>query len=75
MDANKSTTWHNITSAAKYAGVTSPTVRMWMSDGMRHSRMGHRTVRIKQEWIDEYIENYEQTGVADTVNQMMRGAK
>lgn len=52
--------WLSIDQAAEYIAVSKPTIREWMTDGLRHARVGERIVRIKQEWVDEYIEAHEE---------------
>lgn len=64
--------WYSIKAAAKAAGVSHPTVKKWMADGLRHTRLGYRTVRIKQEWLDEYLERFEDTE-DDDIKKIMGG--
>ena len=58
-EAGSMTRWLNITNAAKYAGVTNETIRKWIAEGLRHSRKNSRMVRIKTDWVDEFLEGFE----------------
>ncbi len=50
--------WLRIKAAAKYSKISERTIRTWMKEGMRHSRIGH-TVLIRSDWIDEYLQEHE----------------
>ena len=52
------TGWSKIKSAAKYAGISERTMRNWLKDGLKHSRLPSGTVLIKYGWIDEYLEAF-----------------
>ena len=70
------TVWLNVAQAATYAGVTKPTIRLWMSKGLKYSRLGHRTVKISDRSIDEFIESFEETSeVSSAVNKIMGANK
>jgi hypothetical protein len=51
------------------------TIRSWLKDGLRHSRLRSGTILIKIEWIDEYLELFEaQENEADSiVDEVVRG--
>jgi len=50
--------WSKIKSAAKYAGISERTMRDWLKDGLKHSRLPTGTILIKFEWVDEYLETF-----------------
>lgn len=50
--------WTGVKSAAKYAGVSERTMRDWLGEGLRHSRMPSGMIRIKYQDIDDYIEKF-----------------
>lgn len=50
--------WTKIKSAAAYAGIKERTMRDWLKEGLKHSRLPSGTVLIKYDWIDEYLESY-----------------
>lgn len=52
------TDWMTLSQAAEYVGVCRQTVASWTTDGLRHTRIG-KLVRIKRDWIDEYLEAHE----------------
>ena len=52
--------WFSTNDAAKYAAVSSRTIRRWMSSGLMHSRVGG-TVLIRSEWLDSFIESFAET--------------
>jgi excisionase family DNA binding protein len=51
-------TWLTVTQAAEYAGVSKDTVYTACERReMRHARIcGRRSIRVKPEWIDEWLE-------------------
>jgi excisionase family DNA binding protein len=51
--------WTKIKQAAKYAGVSERTVRDWLKNGLKHSRITSGTVLIKYASIDAYLERFE----------------
>lgn len=52
--------WMNTTEAAEYAGVTRQTISKWIKrEGLRASKVGHRTVRISRKAVDEFLTGFE----------------
>ena len=51
--------WLKIKDAAVYCDMSERTVRSWLKDGLRHSRLRSGTILIKVEWIDEFLERFE----------------
>jgi excisionase family DNA binding protein len=51
-------TWLTVTQAAEYAGVSKDTIYTACERReMRHARIGgRRSIRVKPEWIDEWLE-------------------
>ena len=66
--------WSKIKTAAKYAGISERTMRSWLKDGLKHSRMPSGTILIKYNWVDEYIESFtgKENQVDKIVNEAMR---
>lgn len=58
--------WLTVTQAAEYAGVSRDTIYTACERGeIRNARVsGRRTIRIRPEWIDAWLEQHA-TGVAD----------
>jgi excisionase family DNA binding protein len=50
--------WAKVKDAAKYAGVSVRTVRDWLKDGLRHSRV-RGTILISYTALDEYLRGFE----------------
>jgi predicted site-specific integrase-resolvase len=50
--------WAKIKTAAEYAGIKERTMRDWLKEGLKHSRLPSGTVLIKYDWIDEFLELY-----------------
>ena len=76
------TVWLNVKQAATYAGVTTPTIRLWMNtpnnqgECLKAHKMGHRTIKISDRDIDRYIEGFERVSEVDqAISKIMRGAK
>jgi excisionase family DNA binding protein len=66
--------WFKIKEAAKYAGVSPHTLRNWIKQGLRHSRLPSGMILIKQASIDEYLEKYEveNNDIDKIVNEVMK---
>jgi excisionase family DNA binding protein len=68
-------TWLTVTQAAEYAGVSKDTIYTACERReMRHARIsGRRSIRVKPEWIDEWLERHareaRQWGVASGSTQ------
>jgi excisionase family DNA binding protein len=60
--------------AAKYAGVSVRTLRDWLKDGLRHSRLSTGTILVAYAAIDEYLARFEvsRNQVDDIVNELMQ---
>ena len=66
--------WAKVKEAAKYAGVSVRTLRDWLKDGLRHSRLGTGTILVAYAAIDEYLARFEVNSnqVDDIVNEVMQ---
>jgi hypothetical protein len=63
--------WLTIKGAAEWAAVSERTIHSWMTEGMRYRRRSTGMVRIKPEWVDEFIEQWEgQYDLDQQVNQV-----
>jgi excisionase family DNA binding protein len=53
-------TWLTVTQAAEYAGVSKDTIYTACElREIRHARIsGRRSIRVKPEWIDEWLERH-----------------
>ncbi|MBF0497142.1 MAG: hypothetical protein HQK58_11310 [Deltaproteobacteria bacterium] len=67
--------WMRAAAAANYSGVSIRTLRGWLAQGLRHSRVSRGTVLVKREWLDEYLAKFEhQTNrVNEIVDNVMAG--
>jgi excisionase family DNA binding protein len=63
--------WLTIDQTSEYAQVSRRTIEVWLKDGLRFSRVG-RTVRIRREWIDEYLEAFSIQSNVDQVIEEIR---
>jgi predicted site-specific integrase-resolvase len=50
--------WLKIKQAAHYAGVSERTMRNWLKDGLKHSRLPTGTVLIHVSNIDSCLDGY-----------------
>jgi excisionase family DNA binding protein len=51
--------WLNVPQAAKYLGIGVDAVyAACATGGLRHSKLGHSTLRLRREWIDEWAESF-----------------
>jgi len=51
--------WGKIKSVSKYAGISERTLRTWLKEGLKFSRLKSGTILIKYSWIDEFISSFE----------------
>ncbi len=49
--------WARPTEAAKHASVSVELVRMWLKNGLKHSRVSERVVLIKYAHLDDYLDS------------------
>ncbi len=49
--------WLSIKSASGYCDTSVRTIRKWMTDGLRHSRVRGK-ILIKAEHLDEFLESF-----------------
>lgn len=47
-----------ITHAAAYAGVKPRAIRGWLKDGLRCYRLNNKTILIRFEDVDQYLDKY-----------------
>jgi predicted site-specific integrase-resolvase len=62
--------WFRIPQAAEYAGVSPRTLREWMREGLKYSRI-HGIVLLKPEWIDEFVERF--AGTSNRADEIAEG--
>lgn len=69
--------WATIKRAAKYADVSERTFRDWLKDGLKHSRLNAKTIRIRYSDIDEFLERFQVDDhlIDDIVDSVMRDFK
>jgi excisionase family DNA binding protein len=66
--------WATIKKAAKYADVSERTFRDWLKNGLKHSRLNAKTIRIRYSDIDEFLERFQVDDhlLDDLVDSVMR---
>ena len=69
--------WSKPRVIAKYAGVSERTLRSWLRQGLRHSRMPSGYILLSYDAVDEFLKKYEssQDDVKEMVTDIMRGLK
>jgi len=70
--------WARVKKAAKYADVSEKTMRSWMKDGLRYSRLSSGMIRIRYCAIDDFLKAHqvdERKGLDAIVDEVMRGLK
>ena len=67
--------WLKVKEAAVYCGISERTIRSWLKEGLRHSRLRSGTILIRVSWIDEYLVRFEaqENEVDMIVDEVMRG--
>lgn len=59
VDARGRTTWITPREAAAYLGVGVETIYdACAAGGLKHSRLGRRTIRLRREWLDAWAEEH-----------------
>jgi excisionase family DNA binding protein len=66
--------WAKVKEAAKYAGVSVRTLRDWLKDGLRHSRLSTGTILVAYAAIDDYLARFEvnRNQVDNIVDEVMQ---
>lgn len=66
--------WYDITSIPEYCvTVSKRTVEMWIKDkGLRFVRVRGKRF-VKREWLDQFLEDHEQTVDDDQVDRIVDG--
>jgi hypothetical protein len=67
--------WGKINSAASYAGVKPRTLRSWLKQGLRHSRLPSGTVLIKFSEVDDFLKSFssDENEIDKIVNEAVQG--
>ena len=65
--------WANVKKAAEYANVSERTLRDWLKEGLKHSRLNKKTIRVRYCDIDEFLEKFKVNSnfVDEMVNSVM----
>jgi excisionase family DNA binding protein len=63
-------TWFTVSQGAEYAGVSRDTIYTACErDELRHARIGgRRSIRLKSEWIDAWLEQHARGTIAMRAN-------
>ena len=66
--------WAKVKEAANYAGVSVRTLRDWLKNGLRHSRISAGMILVSYAAIDEYMVSFEvnKNQVDEIVDEVMR---
>lgn len=69
--------WARIKQAGEYAGVSPRTLRDWLKNGLRHSRLPSGTILIRFSAIDDYLESFstDHNDVDGIVNEVIESLK
>ena len=67
--------WSKVKEAANYAGVSVRTLRDWLKNGLRHSRVSAGMILVSYAAIDEYLVGFEvnENHFDDIVDEVMEG--
>ena len=50
--------WAKVKPAARYAGISERTMRYWLKQGLRHSRLPSGTVLIQYADVDHFLNQF-----------------
>lgn len=62
-------TWLTPRQAADRLGVSVKTIRNYRNNGLRYSKPSRKVVRIKEDWLDEFMESKERAVHDTALNQ------
>ena len=67
--------WLKVKEAAVYCDMSERTIRSWLKDGLRYSRLRSGTILIKIEWIDDFLGRFEvqENEVDRIVEEVVKG--
>jgi hypothetical protein len=51
--------WTKIKAASVYAGISPRTMRKWLNQGLRHSRLPSGTIILSFDAVDEFLSSFE----------------
>lgn len=51
--------WANIKNAAKYADVSERTLRSWLKEGLKYSKLPSGMIRIRYDAVDAFLGQFE----------------
>jgi excisionase family DNA binding protein len=61
--------WAKIKAISRYSGVSERTVEDWLKNGLRYVQLPSGLRLIKFEWVDEYLEGFNNQG--DKIEQIV----
>ena len=66
--------WLTVKKTAEYCSMSERTVRTWLKQGLKYSKLKSGTILIKIEWVDEYLETYavRENKIDKVVEQVVR---
>ena len=67
--------WAKVKDAANYAGVSVRTLRDWLKNGLRHSRVSAGMILVSYAAIDKYLVDFEvnENRVDEIVDEVLEG--
>lgn len=67
------TGWTKIKKAAAYAGVSPRTLRTWIKQGLKHSRLPSGAIFIQYCAIDQFLKGFEVEPGSHKIDQIVDG--
>ena len=65
------TGWTKIKKAAAYAGVSPRTLRDWIKQGLKHSRLPSGAILIQYSAVDQFLKGFEVKPGLHEINQIV----
>ena len=66
-------TWMSVKSAARYCDMSTRSFRDLLKNGLRYSRLPSGRIKVKTEWLDDYMNQYEQNTPCSDIECIVNG--
>lgn len=65
--------WGKVKSIAQYSGVSQRTLRNWIKQGLKHSRLPSGAILIQYSAVDQFLKGFEVEPGSHKIDQIVDG--